>query len=162
MKIRDLLADKKKRRFVGFAIGLGAQALLAVLVLGGVAAPDWTIHLAFAAMSTISDAAPLWFARAVQRAPTASRFAATGNEMRRRRQGGNPTTVKAAPAGRLPTNIVFSTTQGERKQFYARLNRSLRSGRVVILTDTAIGGVEGRLEFRPVLSMTTSTVSDRN
>lgn len=64
---------------------------------------------------------------------------------RRRRQGRRPWTIKARARGRIPANIVFSTRQKDRKTFYARLTRSLRAGRVVILMDTAVGGVEGRL-----------------
>lgn len=69
----------------------------------------------------------------------------SGQRSTRVRQGRNPRTVRARPKGRIPTNIVFSTKSTNKKAFYAKLKRNLRSGRVVILTDTAIGGVEGRL-----------------
>ncbi len=59
------------------------------------------------------------------------------------RQGRNAKTVRGSPKGRLPTNIVFSTQKADKKAFYAKLQKSFRTGRVVILADTAIGGVEG-------------------
>ena len=137
-------AARQAHGFAAYASGLTSAGELyrGWQYMKGEAASDGSIRLAWAG-EIGSDADPMWLAQA----PVAP---AARPQVRRApvRQGTAPRTVAARPGGRLPTNIVFSTGAEDKKQFYARLNKSLKSGRVVILADTAIGGVEGRL-FRP-------------
>ena len=132
--------------FAAYAAGLTSSGELyrGWQYMKGEALPDGSIRLAY--LGDIgNDAEPLWLAQASPAVAPAPRPVARRAPVR---QGATARTVVARPGGRLPTNIVFSTGSEDKKQFYARLNKSLKAGRVVILADTAIGGVEGRL-YRP-------------